>query len=100
MTEYIDSEVMTEFGNSIRFVFPATVGKKDIRDLPLMQSLKGSCASGNGVGSKHQDTIDIKCECVIEFRIEGMEVPLPILHRVECIATVRLETQGGERCTA
>lgn len=86
---YIDSEVMTEFGHSIRLEFPATVSKKDIWNLPFMQSFKSSCTGGNGIRTKHQDAIDIKRECIIESRINGMEIPFAKLQRAECITTVR-----------
>ena len=33
---YIDSEVMAEFSDPIRFKFPTPIGKKDIRNLPIM----------------------------------------------------------------
>jgi hypothetical protein len=88
---YIDSEVMAEFSDPIRFKFPTTVGKKDIWNLPIMQRFKSSCAGRDGIRPKHQDTIDIKCESIIEFRIDDMEVPFPMVHRMECIATISIE---------
>ena len=82
---------MAEFSDPIRFKFPTTVGKKDIWNLPIMQRFKSSCAGRDGIRPKHQDTIDIKCESIIEFRIDDMEVPFPMVHRMECIATISIE---------
>jgi len=88
---YIDSEVMTQFSDPISLKFPTAIGKKDIRNLPIMQRFKSSCAGRDGIRPKHQDTIDIKCESIIEFRIDDMEVPFSKMHRMECIATINTE---------
>lgn len=66
---YIYTEAIAEFGNSIGFVLPTTICKENIRNLLLVKELQGPCAGRNGIGAKHEDTVDVKGEGIIQGRM-------------------------------
>jgi len=68
---YRDAEFFGEFRHSIGFVFPAPIGEHDKRYFIVHKPFQRSCASRDSVGAKHKNTIDVKGEGVIEFRLEN-----------------------------
>lgn len=45
---YIGTEGTAEFGDAVRFPFPASVGEEDIRNFLLFESFQCSCSCSNG----------------------------------------------------
>ena len=93
--KHIDAEPITQFSDTIGFPFPSTIREKDIRNLPLLKELQGFCAGGNSIGSKHQHSIDIKRESVIQFWFGDGHITLPIMHWANGVSTIRAIGKGS-----
>ena len=86
---------MTEFRHAIGLEFPATVGKKDIRNFPLMQHSQSAGTGGDRIRAKHQNSVDIEGEGIIELWIDDVEVAFTKLCPTKGIAGVRWRNAEG-----
>ena len=94
--KYVDTKTVAQLGDTIVLPLPSPVGKKNIRNLPLLKELQSLCTCWDRIRSQHQHSIDIEGEGIIQFWFATKQASFPILmNGANGVSTISAVMEGN-----